>query len=71
MMNIFKAISLGKKIEKAVKKSKKTIDSKKDLAEKIKKHLGVILDEVRELSKLLPEFKSVYIEILDIIDNIK
>lgn len=70
-MNVFKKIALIKRIEKAIKNSKKLIDSKKDLAEKVKKHLNNICSEVQELMRILPDFRNVYFEIIEIIDNIK
>ena len=70
-MNIFKKVALIKRIEKAIKNSKKLIDSKKDLAEKVKKHLNNICAEIQELVRILPDFRNVYLEIIEIIDNIK
>ena len=70
-MNIFKKVAFIKRIEKAIKNSKKLIDSKKDLAEKVKKHLNNICNEVQELVRILPDFRNVYLEIIEIIDNIK
>lgn len=70
-MNIFKKVAFIKRIEKAIKNSKKLIDSKKDLAEKVKKHLNNICSEVQELVRILPDFRNVYFEIIEIIDNIK
>ena len=70
-MNIFKKVAIIKRIEKAIKNSKKLIDSKKDLAEKVKKHLNNICSEVQELVRILPDFRNVYFEIIEIIDNIK
>ena len=70
-MNIFQKISLINKIKKAIKKSKKLIDEKKDLAEKVRKHLDNILGEVQELLRLLPAFREVYFEVLEIVENIR
>lgn len=70
-MNIFQQISLINRIKKAVKKSKKLIDSRKDLAEKVRKHLDNIIGEVQELVRLLPDFRNVYFEIVTIIEDIK
>lgn len=70
-MNIFKAIGLYNKIEKAIKKSKTLIDSKKGLAEKVRKHIDNIIGEVQELVRLLPDLRNVYLEIVEIIENIK
>ena len=70
-MNIFKAIGLINKIEKAIKKSKTLIDTKKDLAEKVRKHINNIIGEVQELVRLLPNFRNVYFEVIEIVENIK
>ena len=70
-MNIFKAIGLVNKIEKSIKKSKTLIDTKKDLAEKVKKHIDNIIGEVQELVRLLPDLRSVYFEVIEIVENIK
>lgn len=70
-MNIFKAIGLVNKIEKAIKKSKFLIDSKKGLAEKVKKHIENIMGEVQELVRLLPDLRNVYFEVVEIVENIK
>ena len=70
-MNIFQQIALANKIKKAFKKSKKLIETKKDLAEKVRNHLDVILGEVQEILRLLPDFRNVYFEVIEIIENIK
>lgn len=70
-MNIFQKIAFINKISKAVKKSKKLIDSRKDLAEKVRKHLDNIIGEVQELVRLLPDFRNIYFEAIEIIENIK
>ena len=70
-MNIFKAIGLVNKIEKAIKKSKKIIDSKKDLAERVRGHLDNIIGDVQELIRLLPDFRNIYFEIIEIVEKMK
>ncbi len=70
-MNIFQKISLVNRIKKAVKKSKQLINEKKDLAENVRKHLDNILGEVQELVRLLPDFRNVYFEVIEIIEEIK
>ena len=70
-MNIFQKIAFLNRISKAIKKSKKLIDSKKDLAENVRKHLDKMLNEIQEITKLLPDFRNVYLEALEIIENIK
>lgn len=71
MINVFQAIGLYNRANKAVKKSKKLIDSKKDLAEKVRKHNENIMAEFQELSHLLPDLRNVYFEVVEIIENIK
>jgi len=70
-MNIFQKVSLINKITKAIKKSKKIVDAKKGIAEDVKKHLDVICGEVQELLRLLPDFRNVYFEVVEIIEHIK
>lgn len=70
-MNIFKAIGLVNRIEKAIKKSKKLIDSKKDIAEKVRKHIDNIIGEIQELVRLLPDLRNVYFEVITIIEEMK
>ena len=70
-MNIFQKIAFINRISKAYKKSKKLIDSKKDLAEKVRKHLDNIMGEIQELVRLLPDFRNIYFEVTEIIENIK
>jgi len=71
MKNIFRQIIFINKTKKAIKKSKSLINSKKDLAGKVRKHFDNILGEVHELLKLLPDLKEVYFEAIEIIENIK
>ena len=70
-MNIFQKVSLINRITKAIKKSKTLIDSKREIAEKVRKHLDNICAEVQELVRLLPDCRNVYFEILEVIENIK
>lgn len=70
-MNIFRAIGIANRIEKAIKKSKFLIDSKKGLAENVKKHIDNIVGEVQELVRLLPDLRNVYFEVVEIVENIK
>ena len=70
-MNIFQKIAFINRISKAVKKSKQLINSKKDLAENVRKHIENIAAEVQEIVKLLPDFRNVYHEAVEIIENIK
>lgn len=68
-LNIFQKISLLNKINKAYKASKKLIDSKKGLAEEIKKIIANLKADFEALVALLPDFKEVYNEIKAIIEN--
>ena len=70
-MNIFQKIGFINRLTKAIEKSKKLIDEKKDLAEKVRKHLNNIGAEIQEVVRLLPDLRNVYFEALEIIDNIK
>lgn len=70
-MNIFRTIGLVNRIEKAIKKSKKLIDEKKELAEKVRKHLDNIIGEVQEIVRLLPDLRNIYFEIVEIIEEAK
>lgn len=70
-MNIFQKISLSNKITKVIKKSKKLIDSKHDIAEKVRKHIENIMFEFQELVRLLPDLRNVYFEIVTIIEDVK
>lgn len=70
-MNIFQKIAFINKVTKAYKKSTFLINSKRDLAEKVRKHLDTINVEIQELLRLLPDFKSVYNEAISILEEIK
>lgn len=70
-MNIFQKIAFANRISKAVKKSKQLIDSKKDLAENVRKHFENIIAEIQEIIKLLPDFRNIYNEVVAIIETIK
>ena len=62
-MNLIQKIKFIGKVNKAYKASKKLIDSKKGLAEEVKKVLASLKADVEALVALLPDFKEVYIEI--------
>ena len=70
-MNIFQKIAFINRISKAWKKAKKAIETKKDLAEKVRNQINKILDDLQELTKLLPDLKGVYYETIEIIEAIK
>lgn len=58
-MNIIEAIILYKKINKAYKESKKLIDSKKGLAEEVRKAIATLQADLYIISVLLPDFGEV------------
>lgn len=64
-MNIFQKISLINKITRAIEKSKIIIDSKKDVAEKARKHIQNIIFELDGLVSILPDFRIPYREIME------
>lgn len=70
-MNIFQKVSLINRISKAIKKSKKLIDEKKELAEKVRKHIENIMCEFQEIVRLLPDLRNIYFEIVEIIEETK
>lgn len=69
-MNIFKKVKLIAKINSALKKSKKAIDKNKGLAGEVKNRLEYLVNDVEELIRLLPEFESVYDEVLNIVKEV-
>ena len=70
-MNIFQKISLINRISKAIKKSKTVIDTKREVAEKVRKHLDNICGEAQEIVRLLPDLRNIYFEIIEIVEEIK
>lgn len=70
-MNVFQKISLINRISKAIKKSKKLIDEKKELAEKVRKHIENIMGEFQEIVRLLPDLRNIYFEIVEIVEETK
>ena len=68
-MNLIQKIKLLNKLNKAWKASKKLIDSKKGLADEVKKVLANIKADIEALVALLPDFKEVYNELKKIIEN--
>ena len=70
-MNIFQKVSLINRISKAIKKSKKLIDEKKELAEKVRKHIENTMCEFQEIVRLLPDLRNIYFEIVEIIEETK
>ena len=70
-MNIFKKISLLGKIEKALKQAKQLIDENQGVAKDVKKVIKAIKADVETLIALLPSLKDVYLDILELIRNVK
>lgn len=70
-MNIFQRISLINRISKAIKKSKKIIDERKEVAEKVRGYIENIMDNFQNIVRLLPDLRNVYFEIVEIIEETK
>lgn len=68
--NIFKKIALIHKIKKALKQAKKSIDTNKGLAAEIKNRLNYLIADIEELLGLLPQFKPIYKEVIEIVKEI-
>ena len=68
-MNLIQKIKLLNKLNKAWRASKKLIDSKKGLADEVKKVLANLKADLEALVVLLPDFKEVYNEEKKIIEN--
>ena len=69
-MNIFKKIVLVNKIKKAIKKSKKMIDENQGLAVDVRNRLNYLKADIEEMLSLLPQFKPVYKEIIEIVKEV-
>ena len=69
-MNIFQKVKLVAKINSALKKSKKAIDKNKGLAGEVRNRLQYLVNDVEELIRLLPEFESIYDEVLKIVKEV-
>lgn len=68
-MNIFKAIKLYNKLNKAYKASKKLIDSKEGLAKEMRKIIADGLLLIDRCAGILPEFKNTFAELKKIVKN--
>lgn len=55
------------KIKKAVKQTKKMLDTNKDLTKEVKRLIGNIKQDVEILLTYLPQFKPIYKEVVEII----
>lgn len=70
-MNIFQKISLINRISKAIKKSKKIIDERKEVAEKVRGYIENIMENFQNIVRLLPDLRNIYFEIVEIIEETK
>ena len=69
-MNIFKKIALINKIKKSIKQAKKMIDTNNGLAVQVKNRIEYLINDVEELVRLLPQFKPIYKEIIEIVKEV-
>lgn len=69
-MNIFKKIALINKVKKSIKQAKKTIDTNNGLAAQVKNRIEYLINDVEELIRLLPQFKPIYKEIIEIVKEV-
>ena len=69
-MNIIKKLILVNKLSKAFKEAKNRLDTKKGLVKEVKAVVESLKQDVEKLVELLPELKSVYTEIREIIKGI-
>lgn len=69
-MNIFKKIALINKVRKSIKQAKKMIDDNNGLAAQVKNRIEYLINDVEELIRLLPQFKPIYKEIVEIVKEV-
>lgn len=69
-MNIFKKIALVNKVKKAIKKSKKMIDENQGLALDVKNRLRYLIYDIEAMLSLLPQFKPIYNEVMEIVKEV-
>lgn len=69
-MNIFKKIALINRIKKSIKQAKKMIDTNNGLAALVKNRIEYLINDVEELIRLLPQFKPIYKEIIEIVKEV-
>lgn len=58
------------KIKKALKQAKQMIDKNQGLATDIKNRLHYLICDIEELTALLPQFKPIYKEVIEIVKEI-
>lgn len=66
-MNIFKKIALVNKVKKAIKQTKKLLDTNKDLTKEVKRVIGNLKQDIDALLTLLPHLKPIYKEVIEIV----
>jgi archaellum component FlaC len=69
-MNIFKKIILVNKIKNAFKKAKTMIDNNQGLALDVRNRLNYLKADIEEMLSLLPQFKPIYKEIIEIVKEV-
>lgn len=69
-MNIFKKIALINKVKKSIKQAKKMIDDNNGLAAQVRSRIEYLINDVEELIRLLPQFKPIYKEIIEIVKEV-
>lgn len=69
-MNIFKKIALINKVRKSIKQAKKMIDENNGLAAQVRNRIEYLVNDVEELVRLLPQFKPIYKEIIEIVKEV-
>ena len=72
-MNIIKTIKrmiLVNKIKKAFKKAKKMIENNQGLAVDVRNRLNYLKADIEEMLSLLPQFKPIYKEVVEIVKEV-
>lgn len=69
-MNIFKKIALINKVKKAIKQTKKLLDTNKDLTKEVKRVIGNLKTDIEALLTYLPHLKPIYKEVIEIIKEV-
>lgn len=69
-MNIIKKIILVSKIKKAFKKAKTMIDNNQGLAVEVKNRLFYLKTDIEAMLALLPQFKPIYKEVVEIVKEV-
>lgn len=72
-MNIIKTIKrmvFVNKVKKAIKKSKTMIDNNQGLALDVRNRLNYLKADIEEMLSLLPQFKPIYKEVVEIVKEV-